>query len=258
MNVHENARMTPAGRELLAQRIEGGWTVMRAATAAGISTRTAAKWLARHRLGGERRHYDRSSAPKRCPHAIPPERIARIEALRRQRMTGAQIAIQLCMARSTVGAILRRLGLGRLDALEPTPPVQRYEYDAPGGMIHIDMKKHGRIERSGHPITGDRTSQRKTCGIGRGLPDEKKETACAFTSRACANGLTQRRIDHPPTGPAPSSSGPFGARQTRCRDQHQGRRDCDGDRAHGHAEPERPLFELLPDIGRHRMRANWR
>ena len=91
-----------------------------------------------------------------------------------------------------------------------------------------------------------------------GLPDEKKEAACAFTSRACANGLTQRRIDHPPSGPAPSCSGPFGARQTRCRDQHQGRRDCDGDRAHGHAEPERPLFELFPDIGRHRMRADWR
>ncbi len=66
--------------------------------------------------------------------------------------------------------------------LEPKPPVQRYEYEAPGGMIHIDMKKHGRIERIGHPITGDRTSQRKTRGIGWGLPDEKKETACAFTS----------------------------------------------------------------------------
>ena len=215
MNVHENARMTPAGRELLAQRIEGGWTVMRAATAAGISTRTAAKWLARHRLGGERRHYDRSSAPKRCPHAIPPERIARIEALRRQRMTGAQIAIQLCMARSTVGAILRRLGLGRLDALEPKPPVQRYEYDAPGGMIHIDMKKLGRFEKIGHRITGDRTSQSKTRRAGwevlhvaiddasrlaytEVLPDEKKETACAFTSRAldwfARHGVITKRL----------------------------------------------------------------
>ena len=80
----------------------------------------------------------------------------------------------------------------------------------------------------------------------------------ASSRRACANGLTHRRIKHPPSGPAPSCSGPFGARQTRCRDQHQGRRDCDGDRAHGHAEPERPLFELFPDIGRHRMRADWR
>jgi len=152
---------------------------------------------------------------------------------------------------------------GALVALEPKPT--RTQAARPALRIRQAWRddpyrheKHGRIERSGHPITGDRTSQRKTRGIGRGLPDEKKETACAFTSRACANGLTQRRIDHPPTGPSPSSSGPFGARQTRCRDQHQGRRDCDGDRAHGHTEPERPLFELLPDIGRHRMRANWR
>ena len=201
MNVHENARLTPAGRELLAQRIESGWSMVSAATAAGVSTRTASKWLARHRLGGERRHYDRSSAPRRCPHATAPERVAQIEALRRQRMTGAQIAICLGMARSTVGAILRRLGLGRLDALEPKPPAQRYEYDAPGGMIHIDMKKLGRIERIGHRITGDRTGQSKTRGIGwevlhvaiddasrlaytEVLPDEKKETACAFTARA--------------------------------------------------------------------------
>ena len=201
MNVHENARLTPAGRELLAQRIESGWSMVSATTAAGVSTRTASKWLARHRLGGERRHYDRSSAPRRCPHATAPERVAQIEALRRQRMTGAQIAICLGMARSTVGAILRRLGLGRLDALEPKPPAQRYEYDAPGGMIHIDMKKLGRIERIGHRITGDRTGQSKTRGIGwevlhvaiddasrlaytEVLPDEKKETACAFTARA--------------------------------------------------------------------------
>ena len=88
-------------------------------------------------------------------------------------MTGAQIAIPLCRARSSPS---------NPSPLESKPPVQRYEYEAPGGMIHIDMKKHGRIERIGHPITGDRTSQRKTRGIGRGLPDEKKETACAFTS----------------------------------------------------------------------------
>ena len=88
-------------------------------------------------------------------------------------MTGAQIAIPHCRARSSPS---------NPSPLESKPPVQRYEYEAPGGMIHIDMKKHGRIERIGHPITGDRTSQRKTRGIGWGLPDEKKETACAFTS----------------------------------------------------------------------------
>ena len=215
MNVHKNARLTPMGRELLAQRIESGWTVVNAAAAAGVSTRTASKWLARHRLGAERRHYDRSSAPRRCPHAIAPERVAQIEALRRQRMTGLQIASRLGMARSTVGAILRRIGLGRLDNLEPKPPVQRYEYDTPGGMIHIDMKKLGRIEGIGHRITGSRTGKSKTRGIGwevlhvaiddasrlaytEVLSDEKKETACAFTARAidwfARHGVTTQRL----------------------------------------------------------------
>ena len=83
MNVHKNARLTPAGRDLLAQRVDGGWTVRKAAAAAGISTRTASKWIARHRLGGERRHHDRSSAPRRRPYATTPERIAQVEALRR-------------------------------------------------------------------------------------------------------------------------------------------------------------------------------
>ena len=215
MNVHENARLTPAGRDLLAQRVEGGWTVMRAATASGVSTRTAFKWLARHRLGGERRHHDRSSAPRRCPHATAPERMAQIETLRRQRMTGLQIANRLGMARSTVGAILRRLGLGRLAALEPRPPVRRYEYDTPGGMIHIDMKRLGRIDRIGHRITGDRTSQSKTRPAGwevlhvaiddasrlaytEVLPDQKKETAIAFTARAidwyASHGVVTERL----------------------------------------------------------------
>ncbi len=130
---------------------------------------------------------------------------------------------------------------------------QAWRYDP---YRHEKARPH-REKRPSHHRRQNKPEKDQRHWLG-GLPDEKKETACAFTSRACANGLTQRRIDHPLTGPAPSSSGPFGARQTRCRDQHQGRRDCDGDRAHGHAEPERPLFELLPDIGRHRMRANWR
>jgi len=113
MDVFMNARLTSAGRDLLAQRVDGGWTLRKAAAATGISSRTALKWLARKRLGGERRHHDRSSAPRRCPHATAPERVAQIEALRRQRMTGLGIAAQLGMARSTVGAILRRL--------DPTP-----------------------------------------------------------------------------------------------------------------------------------------
>jgi transposase len=149
MNVHKNARLTPSGRALLAQRIETGWTTRSAAEAAGVSVRTARKWLGRHRLGGERRHHDRSSAPRRCPRRTEPRRMAEIEALRRQRMTGPQIARMLGMARSTVGLILRRLGPGPLALLDPKPPIVRYERSRPGEMIHPDIKKLGRFERAG-------------------------------------------------------------------------------------------------------------
>lgn len=150
MNVHKNARLTPSGRALLADRVAGGWTVKAAAGAAGVSRRTAHKWLTRHRLGGERRHHDRSSAPRRCPCRIGDELVARIEVLRREGLTGPAIAGRLGMARSTVGLILRRLGLGRLSALEPRAPVVRYERSAPGEMIHLDIKKLGKIGGVGH------------------------------------------------------------------------------------------------------------
>ncbi len=120
MNVHKNARLTPVGRALMISRIEQqGWSVARAAEASGVSRRTASKWLQRHRRGGERRHHDRSSAPRRCPRRTSAEVIGQIEALRRQRMTGPAIAKALGLARSTVGLILRRLGLSKLSALDP-------------------------------------------------------------------------------------------------------------------------------------------
>jgi transposase InsO family protein len=214
MNTHKNARMTVHGRALLVKRIiEEGWPVAEAARAAGVSIRTACKWLARYRAGGERMLHDRSSAPARCPHRLPAETIAEIERLRRQRMTGPQIAQSLGLARSTVGAVLRRLGLGRLSALDPKPPVVRYERAAPGELIHIDTKKLGRIDGIGHRITGNRKGHRK--GIGwdlvhvcvddasrlaytEVLPDEKKESACAFLTRALAffarHGVTVERV----------------------------------------------------------------
>jgi len=123
MNLHKNSRLTPCGRALLAERVEGGWPVKAAALAAGVSDRTAHTWLRRHRESGERRHHDRSSAPPHCPHATPVQRIAEIEALRRQRLSGPQVAVTLGMPRSTVGAIPRRLGLNRLSALEPRPEI---------------------------------------------------------------------------------------------------------------------------------------
>jgi transposase InsO family protein len=161
MNVHKNARLTPRGRALMVARIiTEGWPVRRAAQASGVSPRTAHRWLARHRLEPSGDFTDRSSAPRRCPRKVAPQRMAEIERLRRAQMTGPAIARRLGMARSTVGLLLRRLGLGKLKQLEPKPPVLRYERERPGEMIHLDIKKLGRFEAPGHRITGDRQAGR--------------------------------------------------------------------------------------------------
>ena len=108
MNMHKNARLTPQGRLLLVQRVtDEGWTVRSAATAAGLSERQAYRWLARYRAGGTAALFDRSSAPQRCPHQVPAERVAEIEGWRRQRLSGPAIARQLAMPVSTVGSRLR-------------------------------------------------------------------------------------------------------------------------------------------------------
>lgn len=214
MNVHKNARLTPSGRALLADRVARGWTVKAAAEASGVSRRTAHKWLARHRLGGERRHHDRSSAPRRCPRRVDAGRVCEIEALRRGRLTGAAIAGRLGMARSTVGLVLRRLGLGRLKSLDPPIPVVRYERALPGEMIHLDIKKLGRFEVIGHRITGDRQQGRSrkagwdflhVCvddasrlAYTEILPSERKEDTTAFLERALAwlgrHGVSVERV----------------------------------------------------------------
>lgn len=203
MNVHKNARLTPTGRALLANRVLSGWRVKAAAEAAGVSVRTAHKWLGRHRLGGERRHHDRSSAPRRCPRRTSPQLTTRIEELRRQRMSGPQIARSVGMARSTVGLVLRRLGLGRLSALDPKPEVIRYERAAPGELIHIDIKTLGKINGVGHRITGQHAGYHRARGIGHEhlhvaiddasrlayteiLPSLGRQDATAFLQRALA------------------------------------------------------------------------
>jgi transposase InsO family protein len=155
MNVHKNARLTPRGRVLMMDRIERGLPVRQAAADAGVSERTAHRWLRRWRAG-DRELGDRSSAPRRCPHRLRPEQVARIEQLRRQRLTGPVIARALGMARSTVGLVLRRLGLNRLSRLEPRPPVIRYERERAGEMLHLDIKTLGRIARPSHRVTGNR------------------------------------------------------------------------------------------------------
>jgi len=203
MNVHKNARLTPQGRRLLVRRItEEGWRIADAAQAAGISQRQSYRWLARYRSGGAAALADRSSAPQRCKHRIGAERVGEIERLRRQRMSGPALARQLGMPVSTVGAILRRLGLGKLAALEPKPAVVRYERERPGELIHIDTKKLGRIEGIGHRITGrTRGAVNRHHGIGwealhvciddatrlaysEILADERKASAVGFLERA--------------------------------------------------------------------------
>jgi transposase InsO family protein len=215
MNVHENARLTPSGRAVMISRIEEeGWPVKRAAEASGVSRRTAYRWLARHRLGGERRLCDRSSAPRRCPRRVPEPRIAEIAQLRRERMTGPAIARALGMARSTVGLVLRRLGLGKLKHLDPKPPIVRYERSRPGEMIHLDIKKLGRFQVAGHRATGDRQLGRSkhvgwdflhVCvddasrlAYTEILPSEGQADTTGFLERALAwlgrHGVTVQRV----------------------------------------------------------------
>lgn len=200
MNVHKNARLTPRGRVLMVERIERGVAVRHAAAAAGVSERTAHRWLKRWR-SGDRALLDRSSAPHRCPHRLAAAQVDRIGELRGQRLTAPAIARTLGLARSTVGLVLRRLGLNRLTRLEPRPPVIRYERERAGEMLHLDIKSLGRFERIGHRMTGDRTGQSKSRGIGwdhlhvaiddasrlaytEVLPSLGREDATAFLVRA--------------------------------------------------------------------------
>jgi len=154
MRLHANARLSVKGRELLIDRVEvAGWSLTQAAEAAGVSDRTAHKWLARHRAEGPAGLADRSSAPVRVANRTEERRVEAIAALRRLRMTGAEIAEVLCMAHSTVSGILTKIGMGKLGRLGLEPAV-RYERERPGELIHIDVKKLGRIARPGHRMLG--------------------------------------------------------------------------------------------------------
>ncbi len=154
MKLHRNAKLSVKGRELLVERIEdAGWSLTQAAEAAGVSDRTARKWLARYRAGGSAELLDRSSVPVVVANRTDERRIEVIAALRRLRMTGAEIAECLGMALSTVSGILTRIGMGKLGRIG-LEPAQRYERARPGELLHIDVKKLGRIERgAGHRMT---------------------------------------------------------------------------------------------------------
>jgi transposase InsO family protein len=203
MKLHANARTCPHSRRLAVDRVERhGWTLAAAAEAAGVSVRTVSKWLRRFREEGEQGLSDRCSAPASVPLRTGEERVAVIAALRRLRMTGAEIAETLGMPVSTVSGILTRIGLGKLWRLEPLEPPNRYEKQRPGELVHVDVKKLGRIGRPGHRVNGDRRT--RTRGIGweyvhvaiddatrlvyvEVLEDEKAVTAVGFLRRAVAD-----------------------------------------------------------------------
>jgi transposase InsO family protein len=156
MKLHANAALSLNRRRRLCERVVvERWTVTKAAEAAEVSVRTARKWVRRYRADGEAGLVDRSSAPLRQPTRTSEERVQAIAALRRLRLTGAQIAEALSMPLSTVAGILTRIGLGKLSRLEPPEPPNRYERRHPGELIHVDVKKLGRIQGgAGHRVTG--------------------------------------------------------------------------------------------------------
>jgi len=203
MNVHKNARLTPRGRERIVELAVSGQMPEAIAEAVGVCPRTARKWLRRHQSEGIAGLQDRSSRPRRLYRPTPQPIVERIEALRRQRLTGKAIAVDVGVSRATVSRVLRRLGLNKLSALEPEP-VRRYERENPGELIHIDIKKLGKIGSVGHRITGRRTGVvNRHLGIGwefvhiciddhsriafsRVMKDERKESAVAFLKAAIA------------------------------------------------------------------------
>jgi transposase len=167
MNVHKNARLTAHSRADLVRRVlVERQPVAAVGEAFGVSMRTVRKWVARYQAEGAEGLKDRSSRPRRLRKPTSVEGVAEIERLRRQRWTGKQIAAEVSVSPATVSRILRRLGLNRIKALEPAEPVRRYERQHPGELIHIDIKKLGRFDKVGHRITGDRTGQSKSRGIG--------------------------------------------------------------------------------------------
>ena len=167
MNIHKNARTTPHSRLLMVRRVlDEKEPRKKVAAEFGVSVKTVGKWMKRWRTGGERSLNDGSSTPAR-QRPTPADRVAEIERLRRQRVSSPAIARQLAMPVSTVSGILRGLGLNRLKALDPPVPVVRYERERPGELLHLDIKKLGRIGSVGHRITGRRSGMiNRHRGIG--------------------------------------------------------------------------------------------
>src|ERR1700756_3718756 len=167
MNSHKNAPLTPKGREAMVRSVtEHGLSKTAAARQFNTTPKTVAKWVKRFRTEGVDSLRDRSSRPHPLPGQPPLATCSEIGRLRRQRLTGKQIATELKVSPATVSRVLRRLGLNRIRDLEPAEPVRRYEREHPGEIIQIDLKKLGRFERVGHRITGDRAGPNKSRGAG--------------------------------------------------------------------------------------------
>ena len=202
MHSHPNARLTQKSRlRLINQHLQDRRPLAELAAEAGISLRCTYKWLARYRSGGAASLADRRSVRRSQGRTLAPQQLQQAVDLRHQRLHLRHIARFLAAPFSTVARVLNRLGLGRLRNLEPKPPVQRYERETPGDLIHIDVKKLARFRRVGHRITGNR-QQGRSAGVGYDrvhvaiddatrlayvevLADEQQATAIGFLSGDC-------------------------------------------------------------------------
>lgn len=149
MNSHKNAKLTAKGREEMVRRLEHSPAAIVAA-GFGVSVRTARKWKKRYQQGGVEALADRSSRPVHCRSKLTEPIYREVFALRKQRLTGDDIAANLGLSRSTVFRILRNLDCARLSSLEEKPPVRRYQWEKPGQMLHLDIKRLGKIDGVGH------------------------------------------------------------------------------------------------------------
>ena len=216
MNTHENARLTPKGREEMVRAVvDRGMSKAAAARQFNTTAKTVGKWVDRFRAEGVDGLRDRSSRPLSSPSQTPAATCAAVESLRRQRYTQPQIASQIGVSQATVSRILRRCGLSLLSALEPQQPRPRYERETPGELVHLDIKKLGRFNAIGRRITGDKRQPKSTRGVGyefvhvaiddhsrvataKIFPDERQESAVAALLQTVAEfarlGITIDRV----------------------------------------------------------------